>query len=395
MTAPRVAHIIGDLNGFGGTEATLLRYLRASNIPLSNQRVYVLRDVGEGDTLGAQMVRAGVSVHALNQRGGLQSLASLVRLRREMRAFAPDVISGWLYVPSLLASLLAWSCRVRPAVLWHIRSLPYQQPLRKPGRYLVQKVLALMSRWTRPKLVSNSAAAVAAHASIGFVGRDNDWTVISNGIDAADYFPSGDDCAAVRIELGLPSDAFVVGCVGRVVPEKGYGDLFAALAAALQRNPGLHSRLYLVVAGNGAEMANMAFYSQARQVLPAERLRLLGKRADVPRLLRAFDAFVLPSRSESFPNALVEAMASGVACAATDAGQCREVLDMPEFVARSGDADDLAGVLERLFKLDMTALGLIGERNRHRVAEQFMLDAMVAKFDTLFMDAAAWRRVQG
>lgn len=394
MTAPRIAHIIGDLNGFGGTEATLLRYLRTSDIPLSCQRVYVLRGTGEGDTLGAQMVQAGVQVVALNQRGGLQSLTSLLRLRREVRAFAPDVISGWLYVPSLLASLLACSCRVRPSVLWHIRSLPYQQPLKKPSRYVVQKVLALMSRWARPGLVSNSVAAMTAHAGIGFAGRD-EWTVISNGIDAAAYFPSRDDYAAVRAELALPADALVIGCVGRVVPEKGYGDLFAALAGVSRRDPALAARLYLVVAGNGAESGNAAFYDQARQALPVERLRLLGKRADVPRLMRAFDVFVLPSRSESFPNALVEAMASGVPCVTTDAGQCREVLDLPEFVAHRGDTDDLAGALGRLLQLDRPALRRIGERNRRRVSELFALDVMVAKFDTLFRDAAALRRAPG
>jgi glycosyltransferase involved in cell wall biosynthesis len=338
------------------------------------------------------MVRAGISVHAMNQRGGLQSLAALLRLRREVRAFAPDVISGWLYVPSLLASWLAWSCRIRPAVLWHIRSLPFQRPLKKPSRFLVQQALALLSRLGRPGLVSNSSAARDAHTAIGFVDRGAGWTVISNGIDASTYFPNRDEASAVRAELGIPVDALVVGCVGRVVPEKGYGDMFSALATVLRRSPDLAARVHLVVIGNGAEMENTPFYEMARQILTPERMRLLGKRHDVPRLLRAFDAFVLPSRSESFPNALVEAMASGIACVCTDAGQSGEVLGMPEFVARSGDADDLAEALDRLLKLDPASLRCIGERNRRLVSESFGLDVMVSKFDALFRDAAMARQ---
>jgi|GEM_PF-717291 len=392
MRQPRVAHIIGDLNGFGGTEATLLRYIRASAIPLSCHRVFVVRSAGEGDTLGAQMVRAGIDVRAMNQRPGLQSFTAIWRMAREVREFAPDIISGWLYVPALLATLLSCLCPGRPRVMWHIRSLPFQRPLRKPMRYMVQKALAVASRITHPVLVSNSRASVDAHIGIGFSGSAADWTIISNGIDDQVYFPSKYDAREVRAELGIPSEALVIGCIGRVVPEKGYEDLFAALSAASSRLSTLSKPVFLVVAGNGAELQNEAFSQMAQQALPLERVRLLGKRADVPRLMRAFDMFVLPSRSESFPNALVEAMASGIACVSTDAGQSRDVLNMPEFVARAGNPVELVLVLERMLALDFDALHSIGERNRNRVSERYALRAMVNKFDALFHKTAGHKQ---
>ncbi|MET3130532.1 glycosyltransferase involved in cell wall biosynthesis [Oxalobacteraceae bacterium GrIS 1.11] len=390
MSGPRIAHIIGDLNGFGGTETTLLRYLSASAIPLSCHRVYVLKSIGEVDTLGAQMVAAGVSVRALNQRRGLLSLSGTLQLRRELRQFQPDVISAWLYYPCLLSALLVFLMKARPALVWHIRSLPYQRPFKKPGRFLVQKLLAPLSSRLGPLLVSNSRAAMRAHAGIGFAGGDGDWAIIHNGINAEQFYPCLDDRLAVRREWGLDDDAIVLGCVGRVVPEKAYPVFFAALPRLLaQLAPEIAARLHVVVIGNGAEENNPAFFNMACTGLPACRLHLLGKRPDVARLLRGFDVYILPSVSESFPNALVEAMASGLACVSTDAGECREVLGADEFVVRAGDAERLAAAMLTMVALEPAARAQIGARNRERAAELFVLKAMTAKFDLLFERAAA------
>jgi glycosyltransferase involved in cell wall biosynthesis len=388
MSSPKVAHIIGDMDGFGGTEATLLRYLLASDIPLAQQRVYVLKSLGTGDTLGSQMRAAGVTVCALGQRG-LFSPRGALRLWRELRAFRPDVLSGWLYSPSLLACLLAPLLPARVQQVWHIRSLPSGQGWRKPGRMAVQRLLAVLSHLARPALVSNSDAAARAHQAIGFAGAGR-WQVIGNGIDAAQYFPDDADRRAVRAELGVPDDAVLVACVGRFVPEKAYPVLFDALAQAdVQLAPGLRERLHLMAVGNGVSLDNAAFGALARGALPQQRLHLLGKRGDVARLLRGADLFVLSSVSESFPNALVEAMASALACVTTDAGQCREVLASPAQVVAAGQAAPLAAAIAGLVAQGAAARSAAGLRNRARASEQFVLPAMVAKFDALFRRAAS------
>src|SRR5688572_29413747 len=102
---PKVAHVIPDLDGFGGTEATLLRYLRRSSIPLNHHIVIVLKSVGSGSTVGVQIVDTGVSVVSLNQQGWFSALLAMARLRRELRSNQPDVISGWLYASNLFVAL--------------------------------------------------------------------------------------------------------------------------------------------------------------------------------------------------------------------------------------------------------------------------------------------------
>jgi len=106
-----------------------------------------------------------------------------------------------------------------------------------------------------------------------------------------------------RLALGLPSDAKVVGAVGRLTYQKAPEDFVAALAELGRPE----------VAGVWVGGGELAGRVQARAAkLPAGRLVLAGERQDVPDLLPAFDVFALPSRYEGLPTAIVEAMICGV-----------------------------------------------------------------------------------
>ena len=258
---------------------------------------------------------------------------------------------------------------------------------------MVQRLLAIMSRLMQPALVSNSSAAVKAHIDIGFRGAIGEWTVIPNGLDASCYFPDVSARRAVREELGIPTDALLIGCVGRFVPEKGYAILFQALAIAkskLCKKTG--TLLHLLAVGNNVTNESVELKKLSGvSGLELNQLHLLGKRSDVARLLRALDFFVLPSISESFPNSLVEAMASGVACIATDVGQCRELLLEKDLIASPGDAAQLADRIIALALMDAHDRRHLGAVNRARIVQDFTLTQMISRFDALFAAAASPR----
>jgi glycosyltransferase involved in cell wall biosynthesis len=229
-----------------------------------------------------------------------------------------------------------------------------------------------------------------AHVAIGFSGTVGRWAIIRSGIDTARYFPCQSDGHAVRREIGIPADALLVGCVGRFVPEKGYSVMFKALSIALQRlEPAIAGRVHFLAAGNGVAADNYPFARLVeRSGLPMDKIHLLEKRADVPKLLRALDVFVLPSISESFPNSLAEAMATGLACVATDVGMCSDVLAMQRFVVPPGNEVRLGKCLADALEMDEQERAAIGEQNRSRIAKQFDLHRMVEQFDALFAGKA-------
>ncbi len=384
MTQSRVVHIVGDLNGFGGTESTLLRYLKTSRAGNRRHSVVVLRSAGVGDTIGAQIVEAGFPVIELHQRSGSSSSRTIWALWKVLKVLKPDVISAWLYHPSLLSCLLSPLLSKTAKQVWHIRSLPNARGVR-PWNKAIQKTLALLSRRSQATLATNSLASMEAHVAIGF--RKTGWKLIANGLDTELYRSAPVARARIRGELGFPHDAIVLGCIGRWVPEKGYDILFRALESLQSQLPeSVFRRLYLLGVGAHVTHSNADFLRMATRALPGERLRLLGKRSDVPGLLQALDLFVLSSVSESFPNSLVEAMASALPCVATNTGGVGELEIDQSLLALPGNAPSLSVALLNGLSLSVDAAARMGRSNRLLVKERYSLSNMTQTLDSLLLD---------
>jgi glycosyltransferase involved in cell wall biosynthesis len=114
--------------------------------------------------------------------------------------------------------------------------------------------------------------------------------VIDNGIDVELYRPDASDRAVVRREMGIAGDAMLGGSVSRLIASKNVTGL---VRAAL---PILCEKVQLAIVGDGPEAKNL------EHIVAGDRrgrfVRLFGERADVPRLLLAFDVFALFSRTE-------------------------------------------------------------------------------------------------
>lgn len=149
--------------------------------------------------------------------------------------------------------------------------------------------------------------------------RRDTIAVLRPGIDLQRFRP-GLDGVKKRDELGIPHEAFVVGCVGTIAKEKGQGFLVGLLPQMAQNS----HRHYLFIGEN-----NRRFFNDLQEFLIgkgyANRVTFTGYRRDTPELLAACDAFALPSQHESFSLALAEAMAMGLPCVYSGVGGTLEV----------------------------------------------------------------------
>lgn len=130
--------------------------------------------------------------------------------------------------------------------------------------------------------------------------------ILRNGVDPERFAVDPATRAAVRAELGLGPEAPVFGHVGRFTPQKNHAFLLDVFAAVAARAPGAA----LVLAGTGPLEEEMR--AKAAALGLAGRVRFLGPRQDVPRLLQALDCFLFPSLHEGLPVTLVEAQAAGL-----------------------------------------------------------------------------------
>jgi glycosyltransferase involved in cell wall biosynthesis len=145
---------------------------------------------------------------------------------------------------------------------------------------------------------------------------------------------------AARAHLGLPQDAWVVGNVGRLHPDKDQATLIRGFAQAL---PHLPAGSLLAIMGSGKLEGTLK--ALAAELGVSESVCFLGQVSAGRRFFRAFDVFALSSDHEPFGMVLLEAMAAGVPVIGTDCGGGREVVQGVGELFPLGDAAALADVL--------------------------------------------------
>jgi len=159
-----------------------------------------------------------------------------------------------------------------------------------------------------------------------------------------------------------------------------------AAASLMRQHPECH--FVLVGASNTSRGEALAEYAASLGL--DGRVHFLGARNDIAQLLREMDAFVLPSLSEGMSNALLEAMAAGLPCVATRVGANAEVIGAEGILASAGDAESLAGEIERVVS-DPSLCRQLGEAARDRACQSFNLPQMVTRHLELYEHALSAR----
>lgn len=381
MNDQKILHLVIDLSGFGGAEMTLLRYVSAKPDAATHHQVLALRALRPGASVGASLQAHGILVETL----GIERVSDLPRglfeLVKTLRRTRVSVLSAWLYYPALIARVLLPFLPSKPKIIWHIRSLPYGRFREKPLRWLSQRLLARLSSHPSLTIISNSQAARDAHAALGY--NVTNWQVIPNAIDSERYQPNSLKRTEMRGALAINDNQFVMGAVGRDVPEKGWPDLVAAFGKLYHALPSLQNEsVILMIVGRGISLDAPAFKTLLNKYeIPNSAVRLLGARDDVPEVMNAFDVFVMSSISESFPNVLAEAMATSLPCISTHVGDCATVLGDQRFIVPPHAPETMAKSIQHMMALTKNERAEIGVQNRARVIAHYTPEKMIAAFD--------------
>ena len=193
---------------------------------------------------------------------------------------------------------------------------------------------------------------------------------IGNGVDRNRFHPPTDPAGRTRLreQLGTSNSDCVIVVVGRLVAEKGYPELFDAMAI-------VHAKLWVVgsrLTSDYARGIDDAIDNVRDNSVLNRRIRFLGYRTDVPDLLRAADIFTLPSHREGMPRSIIEAMMTGLPVVAADIRGSREevVPDETGLLVPVNDAAALARALERLVA-DPELRTAMGRSGRARALELY------------------------
>lgn len=216
-------------------------------------------------------------------------------------------------------------------------------------------------------VVANSQAAAQQLASEGV--RVDRTHVIANGVSLERFAPR-------TVARGVTK----ILTVANLRKEKAHEVLIAAAAMLTPRYP----HLQFLFVGDGPRAAELR--ALASKLGVEAQVRFLGHREDVPALLADADVFVLPSRSEAFPNGAIEAMASGLPVVASRVGGLLDLIedDRTGLLVSPDDPLALADAIESLI-LSPTRAAMLGTAAREEVTQRYSFDRMVQAFEDLYV----------
>jgi glycosyltransferase involved in cell wall biosynthesis len=171
--------------------------------------------------------------------------------------------------------------------------------------------------------------------------------------------------------MELPETARIILTVGRLEQQKGYDYLIPAIPHIVRE----FEDVWFIWVGEGQERDNLI--KQLKDYRIAERVRLLGQRSDVPRLMKSADLFIFPTRYEGHPFSLLEAMAHGLPVVTSSASGIPEIVEtgVHGVLFREGDSCDLLEALRWALKHPSQMHEMAGKA-KDRVLE-FSEDRMV------------------
>jgi glycosyltransferase involved in cell wall biosynthesis len=356
VTGLRIAHVLPSFE-IGGQERVALDLARTHRARGHHVIAFSIARGPEGP-LGAEFRAAGVETRTVAKGWRVDALLVL-RLAAHFRRARIDVVQT--HNPMALV-YGAPAGKLAGAAVVHTK---HGENLEVHARRLVLRRAA--AAFADAFVAVSPTTAGAARATRDVALRK--LRVIPNGIDVARFQADPEARGAVRRELGIPEDAWVVGTVGRLVHEKNQVLLVRALGGVLGE------RRRLVLVGDGPEAS--AIVRAGEEVGATPWMHLTGARSDVPRLLKAFDVFALPSRSEGLPLVILEAMATGLAIVASSVGGLPDVIADGDtgILVTSGDPAPLRACLLALAE-DPGRVRELGSRARQAAHARHSLERM-------------------
>ena len=305
------------------------------------------------------------------------------RLRRLIKTIRPDVIHAWMYHANIVASLVGKSLvgLERAKIIWGIRhSLDNlgSDSISTRRAVALSRILA----GGADRIAYNSLSSARQHEAYGF--PDSKTVLIPNGFDTDRWRPDDMRRESMRKELGLNSEAIVVGFVGRYNAIKNIASFLRVIAPLMEKN----ERIHAVIVGRNNGPENPELRSLLKR-LPQARTHVLGQRIGTEGIFPAFDIFCLSSTSEAFPNVVGEAMSCGVPVVSTMVGDASHIVGKTGYLAEPNSDNHLGQCLSKIISLSENERQRLGQQARARIIERFSKTEMIDKYRHLYQNLAA------
>jgi len=377
----RILHIINGLD-IGGAQTVLIGLLRHWKDDMDQHMVLSLMPRAE---MAEQVEALDIPIKYVDLCPPRVELSKLLKIRRIVRSFHPDVIQTWLYHANLIGGVGS-RLAVRAPIVWGIHHSLTTRESMKPSTWLVVRWLARLSAFIPSQTIYCSRSALQTHLESGFSRKKT--TVIANGVDPDVFRPDPSAHAAVCHELGLPEGVKLIGMFARYHPMKDHSTLLEAAGFLIRRLPDVH----FVLAGQGVDRSNTRLQAQMLVAGVQDNVHLLGIRRDMPRLSAAMSLVTLSSfEGEALPVSLCEAMSCGVPCVATRVGDAAALIGDAGIVVEPRNPQQLADAWYRVLAWPESEYLQLSAKARERGVEDYNLSKTIDAYRQVYAALAVSR----
>ena len=362
----KVLHVIDSLD-LGGAQTLLLEICRNADRERFEIEVACMHGLG---VFAGEFEKAGIKIHSLSP--GKWPPLYIPNFPRLLKRLDPDVLHFHLFGSNLIAKPLA--------ALVGKRTLIVHDHCNDAGRGNPAMLFA-------DALTNRLASKVIAVSDsirdflILHEGVDPDRVVtLSNGIDSQSFLPAKEgQMALAKSALGLPSDALVIGGMGRLVPQKNFSRFLDVAARVLSETPSA----VFVIAGTGPQEEELK--AKAALLGINERVRFLGHVSDRLSLYYAFDALLMTSDFEGTPMVLLEAMSCGLPVVASAVDGIAEVCTdgHDALLLPPGDVAGFATALKDILQ-DDGLRATLGRNARDSILERYEIRHLVRRIEGIY-----------
>ncbi|MEK6191335.1 MAG: glycosyltransferase [Chloroflexota bacterium] len=369
MDRPRVLQLLAT-GGTGGAQESAIALL----VHLDRSR-FEIEAVSLADGRSIQRLRElGIRVTVIPPEDDESTVRELVAYLRRRQI---DLLHAHLFRAELLGTRAAQVAGT-PVVV----ATAHSSRIRSPADIAA---LAAVTPSIDRLIVPSAAIATKVLAE----GRGAaEITVVPNGVDLDRFSPqrSSQDTAALRAALGIPPDAFLVGVVARLEPEKGHRYLLEALPAIVEAVPDA----WLLLVGEGSQTDALRAQAGSLPLAARQRVVIAGFQTDIEAVTQALDVAVLPSLREAQGLALLEAMAARRPVVASAVGGIPETIrdGVDGLLVPPADPPALADAVIRLAR-DAQLRDRLAASGRRRVEDRFSVTVSVRRVVAIYSEELA------
>lgn len=331
----KVLYVIDTLYSAGAERSLLEITKRFKHIKPVFVHIY------KTDTLKSEFIASGLKVYSLGVPGNWNFKLAKNRLREIYKIENPDIIHSTLFRSDILTRKLKSEFPEIPLISSFVNNSYHPKRFHQEN-FIGKLKLKYIQYWDAftsgkvDRFISNSETIKTAKCKDTHVDPGK-VDVIFRGRDVRNFGKdvSEDQIHALKSEFGLEGKKVFLN-VSRLIERKGQKDLILAMKSLISDYPDS----ILLIAGGGP------FESELKEVIKENSIeahvRLLGRRSDIPALLKVADYFVFPSYFEGLPGALIEAMLSDLLIICSDIPENLECVDeRSALIFKVSDIDDI------------------------------------------------------